>query len=86
MSSKPTVKLEELLRHEKQYKKLKKQHNVGFNNAKHGYPARGSAQFSVPRLDSVLNINKNVSPVVKTWHEGSDPKVIKRRNSQLSNP
>ena len=80
MGSKPTVKLEELLKHERQYKKLKKQHNVGFNNAKHGYPARGGEQFSIPRLDSVLNTNRNISPVISTWHEGNGPK---RRNSQM---
>ena len=70
MSSKPTVKLEELLKHERQYKKLKKQHNVGFNNAKHGYPARGSDQFSIPNIETVLNDNRNISPAMGSWHQG----------------
>lgn len=82
MSSKPTVKLEELLKHERQYKKLKKRHNVGFNNAKHGYPARGSDQFSIPRIDTVLNESRNISPSMTSWQPG----ISKRRNSQVDFP
>lgn len=45
MSSKPSIKLEEFIKHEREYKKLKKQHNKEFAPAKHGYPARGSERF-----------------------------------------
>lgn len=47
MSSKPSIKLEEFLKHERQYKKLKKAHNKEFTPAKHGYPARGSERFKL---------------------------------------
>ena len=54
MAAQPTIRIEELMKHEKKYKKLKKNHNVGFEQAKHGYPARGSHQFNLPRADSHL--------------------------------
>jgi hypothetical protein len=58
MAAKPTVRLEELLKHEKKYKELKRNHNVGFEQAKHGYPARGSRCFSLPRAESIVNSSR----------------------------
>jgi hypothetical protein len=79
MAAKPTVRLEALLKHEKMYKKLKKNHNVGsIEQTKHGYPARGVQQFSVPRTESIMNSSRrgdidSGSVMLKKLNEQSSP-------------
>lgn len=64
MAAKPTVRLESLLKHEKQYKKIKKNLNVGNEQAKHGYPARGSRCISLPRAESILRSSRRGGSVL----------------------
>jgi len=50
VGSKPSINVDELIKHERAYKKLKKMHKNQFRKAIHGYPARGPEEFCIGNL------------------------------------